>query len=143
MGALRGLGVIFVVIGAVLVSLAVVDAVYTVTFLSRAQQTRGVVVDVAVTQSQIPFTDSESGRRFYAVIEYLDSEGTTYKMRSASAERRESIVVGQERELLILPKRPEAARQAGFMGIWGRGIVLAGTALIFLAAGAAVIGRRL
>ncbi len=143
MGALRGLGIIFVVIGAVLLLPAVIDAVYAVAFIARAQPVIGQVVEVDVTQSQIPFTDPESGRRYYAVLEYTDADGDTHRHRSAGAERRDSISVGEERKLLYLPNNPEVARTQSLMGIWGRGIVLAGTGLIFLAAGAAVIGRRL
>ncbi|TVR91246.1 MAG: DUF3592 domain-containing protein [Spirochaetaceae bacterium] len=143
MGALRGLGIIFVVIGAVLLLPAVLDAVYTVSFIARAEPVVGEVVEVDVTQSQIPFTDPESGRRYYAVLEYTDADGDTHRHRSAEAERRNAIRVGEERKLLYLSNNPEAARTNSLMGIWGRGIVLAGTGLIFVAAGAAVIGRRL
>jgi len=143
MGALRGLGIIFVVIGAVLLLPAVLDAVYTVSFIARAESVVGEVVEVDVSQSQIPFTDPESGRRYYAVLEYSDPGGDRHRVRSASAERRDAIAVGEERELLFLPGNPSAARIASLMGVWGRGIVLAGTGLLFVAAGAAVIGRRL
>ncbi len=143
MGALRGLGIIFVVIGAVLLLPAVLDAVYTVSFIARAESVAGEVVEVDVTQSQIPFTDPESGRRYYAVLEFTDLDGDTHRVRSASAERRDAVAVGEERELRYLPDDPASARVASLMGLWGRGIVLAGTGLLFVAAGAAVIGRRL
>lgn len=143
MGGLRGLGIIFLAIGAVLLLPAVLDAVYTVSFIARAEPIVGEVVEVDVTQSQIPFTDPESGRRYYAILEYTGPDGETYRVRSAGAEGRDSIVMGGERELLYLPGNPEAARTASIMGIWGRGIVLAGTGLLFVAAGAAVIVRRL
>jgi hypothetical protein len=143
MGGLRGLGIIFVVLGAVLLLPAVLDAVYTVSFIARAESVVGEVVDVEVTQSQIPFTDPESGRRYYALLEYTDSDGETHLFRSASAEPRDAIAVGDERELLYLSSSPEGARTASLMGIWGRGIVLAATGVLFVAAGAAVIGRRL
>ena len=129
----------FKVVGLAFAVIAAVTAIFTLSFVFRAEPATGIVIDYSRLKNSITLMPEgdETGVLYYPVVAYRAADGVEYQLtgRSGRAERR--YPVGEQVPVLFLSSNPSDARLKTLMGVWGTPVILAGLALVFLVVGLA------
>ncbi len=103
-------------------------------FVLGSERTVGEVHGYRVSEQSIPFTDPESGRRYYPEIAFeVDGERREFSAHQGSSSRRFGI--GEQVGVAYNPDNVSDARLDSFVGIWGRPMVLLLTSGVFALSG--------
>jgi len=130
--ALNILKYVFTVIGAGMLFGAYALYSSTSSFVDRAVETEGVVVDLILSRS----SDS---RAYYPVVVFQDSNGREVEFQSNSGSNPASYSRGERISVLYETSAPESARINGFFSLWGGAIIVGGLGLVFGLIGSGMI----
>jgi Protein of unknown function (DUF3592) len=101
---------LFAGIGAVLIVVAAVMAVFTARFVATAERTEGTVIDLSRSE------DSEGSVTYSPVVRFT-ADGRTIQFTSSSGSSSPPSV-GDRVEVLYDPDDPDDARLSGFLDLW-------------------------
>lgn len=134
MNWLQAMGMMMLALAALLLVFAAAELVRTGAFVLGSETTVGEVRDYRVSERSIPFTDPDSGRRYYPEIVFeVDGERNEFSGHQGSSRRRFDI--GEQVRVAYNPDNLSDARIDSFAGIWGRPMVLLLTSGVFALAG--------
>jgi hypothetical protein len=130
----------FLVFGALIAGAGLVWTASTALFLSRAEKTTGVIVDVVAIQSTRNPGESQHARQptnYYPVVEFRDSTGRNHQVKSSRAARSDHFKRGDEAGVFYDPKAPSRAFIRDTWILWfNPGVILGGGLVWVLFVGA-------
>ena len=128
------LSLAFRVIGAVFFAAAIGAGLQTLLFLRDSATARGVVVEHKTISNAVRFVrgDEPTGVLYYPVVQYDTEDGKTYRMTGRTGRTRPELATGATVAVRYSLSRPDDARVATVMGVWGSSLILAGCGVLFL-----------
>lgn len=131
MGIKNALSLFFLAIGGFLLLIGIIQGVSTLVFLSRAEPTRGTVIDYEIVENAAPFMASaSSGLLYYPILRFETPGGAMGTFTGDQGHRARPYEVGSRVEILYGPEL-ENSRVANFWGLWGRVVIFAGLGAVF------------
>jgi len=124
MKTLKVLKYTFTLIGAAMLFGAFASYNSTSSFIERATETKGTVIDLVASRS----SDSTS---YYPVVVFEDASGRQIKFQSGSGSNPPSFNRGERVSVLYEPAAPESARINSFFSLWGVAVIVGGMGLVF------------
>lgn len=109
-------------------------AIYSSTnsFIDRAVETEGEVVDLILSRS----SDSNA---YYPVVVFRDTSGREVEFQSSTGSNPASYSRGERVSVLYESSSPEGARINSFFSLWGGAIIVGGLGLIFSLIGGGIL----
>lgn len=132
MKTLNILKYVFTLIGAGMLVGAVMSYSSTVSFIERATEASGTVIDLERSRS----SDSTT---YYPVVVFEDIRGREIEFRSRSGSNPPSFSRGERVSVFYEPSAPESARINSFFSLWGLPMILGGMGLVFGAIGGGML----
>lgn len=132
MKALNILKYVFTFVGAGMLLGAYALYSSTSSFIDRAVETEGVVVDLILSRS----SDSSA---YYPVVVFQDSNGREVEFQSNSGSNPAPYNRGERISVLYETSAPERARINGFFSLWGAAMIVGGLGLAFALVGGAML----
>lgn len=127
----------FRIVGLVFGVLAAVTAVYSAVFVARSYLSDGTVVGHSTVRNSISvMPESEStGVLYYPVVAYHDTSGAERRFTGPRGRSAPAFKDGESVRVRVSAVRPDDARLATVLGVWGSTVVLSAIAAIFLLLG--------
>lgn len=131
------LALAFRIISLVFGVLAAVTTVYSAVFVARSYLSNGTVVGHSTIRNSISvMPESEStGVLYYPVVAYRDASGEERRFTGSRGRSAPAFEDGESVQVRVSTVRPDDARLATVLGVWGRAVVLGAIAAIFLLLG--------
>jgi len=129
------LGIVFSLIGIVLLFVAFLIYQSRTDFIKNSIFTKGKVI--AVVEGSSSF-DSESGQNsfsYFPVVEFIDSSGDTIRFRSNTGRNPPEFKVGESANIRFLAATPEKAKIDSFASMWIFPVIFASIGLPFFLLG--------
>lgn len=122
-GILLTIGLIFTGVGLILLTIVAVGTINTKSFIARANQAQGTVVELIRRTS----TDSKGkiSSYYYPVVKFKAANGETYEFESSNGSNPAAFKVGEAVEILYDPQAVTKAEIRSFWTLWGWVVILA------------------
>lgn len=128
---------VLVAFGVLFVTVAIVSATNTRTFVAQASGAHGTVVDMVRRKS----TDSDHSDTYAPVVRFVTDTGETIEFTSDTSSNPPSYSRGERVEVLYRPLAPRNARINDFESLWASPLMFGGLGSIALLIGAGVMLR--
>ncbi len=134
MNWLESMGIILLGLAGLLLVFGVGEVLRTGAFVMAAERTAGEVREYRVVDQSIPFTDPESGRRYYPYVVF-SVDGVEHRFAADRGTTTPRYRIGEEVAVAYNPERVNDARIDTIPGVWGRALVLFLTSGVFALSG--------
>lgn len=132
MKALTILKYFFILIGLAMLLGAYATYSGTRSFVDRAVETEGTIVDLILSRS----SDS---RAYYPVVVFQDASGREIEFQSHASSNPASYSPGASVPVLYEPSLPEGARINSFFSLWGAATIIGALGLVFTVVGSGML----
>ncbi|HKU90636.1 MAG TPA: DUF3592 domain-containing protein [Steroidobacteraceae bacterium] len=130
----RGFIIIFLGIGVLMLSIAALLWNHTRSFLARAQETTGTVVELREVR------DKDGGSSTWKpVVKFTTARGRNITFAESFSSSPAPYDVGEPVTVLYLPDEPEEARIRGFGSLWLGATIVGGIGLVFTLIGGGIL----
>jgi len=134
---------VLVMVGLLLVANGVESLSKTQTILTESTRIPGTVVDFVEESFNISVRGSTDKIIYYPVIEFVDSEGTSRRIKSQFGIYWRLYERGETLEVLFNPRNPDTTKINSFQDVWLTPIVLLIIGLPLLSWGAVLLRRSI
>jgi hypothetical protein len=119
------LGIVFSLLGGLLVLIGVFLFFRTKMFIGKAQEVKGTVIQLVFSQG------SEDGGGYSPVYQFKTLEGQDIMVQDSLSSNPPGFKVGQEIQVLYDPENPRKARIKKWMNLYFMPVLFGGLGLIF------------
>ena len=132
MSATLIIGIVFPLVGGLLLAIGVFLLIRTRMFISKAQEVKGTVI-------RMVYTRSSEGGGYSPVYQFRTIEGQVVEVQDGLSSNPPMFKEGQVIDVLYDPANPQSARIKKFMSLYFVSILLSGLGLIFGCVGVAML----
>ncbi|MDO1451473.1 DUF3592 domain-containing protein [Rhodocytophaga aerolata] len=130
---MKPIGIIFLLIGAILFTIAGFTFYNQQQFLDKAHVASGRVIEVRKDRS------SKGGRTFYPIVEFIDQQGKSIRFNSSFSSSPPAYEVGELVEVYYDYNNPYQAEIKGFFPQWLAVLISSTMGLIFSTIGIVIL----
>ena len=123
------IGIVFPLIGGLLLAIGVFLFIRTRIFINKAQEVKGTVIQMVYSHS------SEGGGGYSPVYQFRTIDGQTIVVTDSLSSNPPMFQVGQTIDVLYDPENPQKARIKKWMNLYFVSLLLGGMGLIFACVG--------
>lgn len=132
------IGIVFPLVGGLLLAIGVFLFIRTRMFISKAQEVKGTVIRMVWSSG-----GSEGGGGYSPIYQFRTLEGRMIEVHDGLSSNPPMFREGQSIDVLYDPENPQKARIKKWMNLYFVSILLGGIGLIFACIGLALLGGNL
>lgn len=129
----RLFGMFFLLFGAALLLVGLIQAAGTALYIRRAEPATGTVVSYDQVHNAAPLMDAVSGTGilYYPVVEFRTLENQSVQFTAPRGRGEKTYEIGARVSVLYNPNQPSRSRLDTFWGLWGPTAIFGGLGLLF------------